>query len=217
MSIQASNADLMHYGVLGMKWGVRRYRNADGSFTPAGRKREARQYARSLNKLDDETVKHIGKYIESDYKTNKYVDKASREAVKTVRSKLNSKEQTITIGSGPGSNKFNKYMAKADKHYKKRQEEEKAYKDLEQQTWKLIAEVSEKGYDVSGIKLPKYVADGKLYASAFLGGPIGQTAYTAIQEKRYKGKYVAYDSLGRRVDQNPNGVVGVYYQVRKKE
>lgn len=31
--------DLMHYGLKGMKWGVRRWQNSDGSFNEAGKKR----------------------------------------------------------------------------------------------------------------------------------------------------------------------------------
>ena len=32
--------ELCHYGVLGMKWGIRRYQNKDGSLTAAGKKRK---------------------------------------------------------------------------------------------------------------------------------------------------------------------------------
>lgn len=42
--ILAKDGELYHYGVKGMKWGVRRYQNADGSLTAAGKKRQARDF-----------------------------------------------------------------------------------------------------------------------------------------------------------------------------
>lgn len=38
------NNELYHYGTKGMKWGVRRYQNKDGTLTPAGKKRERTAY-----------------------------------------------------------------------------------------------------------------------------------------------------------------------------
>lgn len=34
------NNTLQHHGIIGMKWGVRRYQNKDGSLTAAGKKRQ---------------------------------------------------------------------------------------------------------------------------------------------------------------------------------
>lgn len=49
--------ELYHYGIRGMKWGVRRYQNKDGSLTPAGKKRAA--------KLEVEYEKTTGKKLNS--------------------------------------------------------------------------------------------------------------------------------------------------------
>lgn len=35
-----NNYELVHHGIPGMKWGVRRYQNRDGSLTAAGKKRQ---------------------------------------------------------------------------------------------------------------------------------------------------------------------------------
>lgn len=39
--------ELAHYGVLGMKWGVRRYQNKDGTLTPEGRRRSQKNKSTS--------------------------------------------------------------------------------------------------------------------------------------------------------------------------
>ena len=64
-----TNNYLEHHGILGMKWGIRRYQNKDGSLTEAGRKRRG------------EDAKKLGE-IKSDIAYNTYNQYAWRKAGK---------------------------------------------------------------------------------------------------------------------------------------
>lgn len=52
---------LQHHGIKGMKWGVRRYQNKDGSLTPAGKKREAR-LERKNDRKQNKSIKQERSY-----------------------------------------------------------------------------------------------------------------------------------------------------------
>lgn len=44
------NNSLAHHGTKGMRWGIRRYQNRDGSLTPAGKRRVQKQQQKNLEK-----------------------------------------------------------------------------------------------------------------------------------------------------------------------
>lgn len=66
-----SEEELYHYGVKGQKWGVRRYQNADGTYTPEGAKRH-RQDARDAQNRD------IGE-SKKDYEARKRQEKSKKD------------------------------------------------------------------------------------------------------------------------------------------
>ena len=91
------NDHLEHHGILGMKWGVRRYQNKDGSLTEAGRKRRG------------EDAKKLGE-IKSDIAYNTYNQYAWRKA-----SKKRTEEYANNIASGLMS--YNKLYSKMVNKY----------------------------------------------------------------------------------------------------
>lgn len=80
---------LIHYGISGQKWGVRRYQNEDGSLTEEGRQRyygEADQHDRDLyDNLTEDGRKVVDRYMASGMSMKEALEASVRNTANQVR------------------------------------------------------------------------------------------------------------------------------------
>lgn len=106
------SAELYHYGVLGMKWGVRRYQNKDGSLTAAGKQRYGEVGKRHLTRDEKKDLKVRKKKLADMYKTTEYIDTTYYDA-KRKADKYESKSWKEIAKKGNVSAKTSENLKKA--------------------------------------------------------------------------------------------------------
>lgn len=170
------NGELYHWGTKGMKWGIRRYQNKDGSLTPAGRKRYAEEEAKL--KAREKTIK------------NRENIKAKNAKLAAKKAELDAREEALKGGK------------KKDK--KARQEEKAVNKpktmrdmtddELREHTTRMQLEKqyieAQKNLNAA---IPKKVSKGKQFLNSVVNDVLAPAAKSAGKEWVEK---VMKDKLG---------------------
>lgn len=141
-----NNDDLVHHGIKGQKWGIRRYQNEDGSLTEAGKKRYG-----SVEKLNYKMAK-------------KEYNKAYNEAYrKTNRLNISSKAKTDRDDAINRMYDSQKKMNTAKEAYKKSQKKNKSNRS------EIKADFVSNYVGASRTNAKKYVIRAGVQAAAALG------------------------------------------------
>ena len=182
------NNYLCNYGVLGMKWGVRRYQNPDGTLTAEGRKRYGVDVTGKKYRINPETGTAIGTlnpFISSQRRASRIVnnlenmskDRKNRMSARQQQSynKAMSYWKSVEKGEKPAQSR-NIIKRQADMY--------RSYSLGERFAIQTIKNVAENAsYNVNAAALNRYVGEEIAYGKRLTSGLITTPAWALGSEE----------------------------------
>lgn len=164
--------ELMHFGIKGMKWGIRRYQNPDGTLTELGKRR----VAQGKGRIDKKT----GVYLNVSRKERKRAAKIRQQRIDNLtRARVNEKlaKQDKLKSSQMTDKQLDERIArlKKEKEYQNLLQDTRAVKRGESYAKKKLGDVGDKlldnviktGTAVVGVAIAKAIIDSQLSGKPF--------------------------------------------------
>lgn len=102
-------SELYHHGIIGQRWGVRRYQNKDGSLTSAGRKN---LFERMKNKKKMKKLRKAKRRKEAERNSlEKVIRTGDAKAIKKIQHKLTDEEYARALARVQLNNRLNDFTA----------------------------------------------------------------------------------------------------------
>lgn len=203
---------LAHYGIKGQKWGVRRFQNPDGTLTAAGKKREAKQYSKELNK----TYKALNEKVATNLRNDMNYRKNQKKYRKYVN-EFNNMSEGSEKALKRKMNKATKHLNKANKAMEKRDKTTREIYDLDDKWVGKRLEAEKKGYTLTDRDYVQSTKLGEQIVTQMLTGHLGMAVLQAQQIHTYGNNYKVNMSKNREMIQTPWMVRGIKTKVKYNE
>lgn len=217
---------LEHSGIPGMKWGVRRYQNRDGSLTAAGKARYGKEgtgagawkMQRDFNNLDQGYARQNAEREQAYRDMRKYATKAATRSLK---------KGYDTEEKGMADKRVARNMKKAEAAQNELKKIEGRMKEIESLQMRIIGHAAKQGYTVTSKPVVRMANSGRQIARAngalmalgggiipgvIVGSLLASSATTTngqrvrIREKGPNGSISLVNYAG--INRNRNGAAG---------